>query len=145
RTVNGDGMCRVVGNEYFPTIRVHSNGGRPIQTSFRTLDHTKRRHIAAGVFAIDRNRRRFESAGTGNIVVAADRPKRMSESRTSASLPFIDRSPIGDVNQTGFGIDRYAVRVRHPRLGSLQQTHWTLEVLRVFLKRHDGVVVLDGQ
>src|SRR5881397_3101043 len=122
-----------------------SNRGGPIQSRFRTLNDTKGRYIAAGVFAIDGDRRRFESAGPRNIVVAADRPKGMPESRRSASLPFVDRSPVGDVDQAGFGIDRDAMWIGHPRFWSLQQPHRTLQVLGVFLKSHDRVVILDGQ
>src|SRR2546422_10850229 len=124
---------------------MHGNGGRPIQTRFWTLNDTNRRHIAAGVLAINGDRRGFESAGPRNIVIATDGPKDMPESRRSATLPFIDRSPIADENQAGFWIDGDAVGIRQPRFWTLQQPRGTLQVLGVFLKGHDRVVILNGQ
>ena len=69
----------------------------------------------------------------------------MPEPGRPTRLPLVHRSPVGDVNQAGFAIDRDTVWIRHPRLGSLQQPHRTFQFLRVFLKGHHSVVVLDGQ
>ena len=93
---NENRVSDVVGDVQIAGSRIERNRVRPIQLSLFTLNDAQRFDVAVRVERIDRNRRKFETAGPCNKVVA-------------------DGTPVGDEDELSVYIDRNAVNIAQSR------------------------------